>query len=116
MRILEARPGFAKVAMVVRDDMLNGHGACHGGLIFTLADSAFAFSCNSHGGMVVGAAVAVDYLAPARGGDELTAVAEERWRAKRNGIYEVTVTNQRGETLALFRGRSHRVREHVDGD
>jgi acyl-CoA thioesterase len=96
--------------------MLNGHSVCHGGLIFTLADSTFAFSCNSHGGTVVGAAVSVDFLAPARGGDELIAVAEERWRSKRNGIYEVTVTNQQGAIVALFRGRSHRVREHVDTD
>ena len=113
MRILEARPGFAKLSMVVREDMLNGHSACHGGLIFALADSAFAFSCNSHGGTVVGASASMDFLAPARGGDELTAVAVERWRSKRSGIYEVTVVNQHGDTIALFRGRSHQVREHV---
>jgi acyl-CoA thioesterase len=97
--------------MLVREDMLNGHSACHGGLIFSLADSAFAFSCNSHGGAVVAAAASIDFLAPAHGGDELTAVAVERWRSKRNGVYEVTVANQRGETIALFRGRSHQVRE-----
>jgi acyl-CoA thioesterase len=111
MRVVEARPGFAKVAMTVRGDMLNGHASCHGGLIFSLADSAFAFSCNSHGGDTVGASASMDFLAPAREGDELTAVAVERWRAKRTGIYEVTVANQRGETVALFRGRSHQVRE-----
>lgn len=113
MRIVEARPGFAKLSMVVREDMLNGHAVCHGGLIFSLADSAFAFSCNSHGGAVVGASASMDFLAPARGGDELTAVAVERWRSKRSGVYEVTVTNQHGDTIALFRGRSHQVREHV---
>ena len=113
MRILEARPGFAKLSMVVREDMLNGHSVCHGGLIFSLADSAFAFSCNSHGGAVVGASASMDFLAPARGGDELTAVAVERWRSKRSGVYEVTVANQHGDTVALFRGRSHQVREHV---
>lgn len=111
IRLAEIRPGYAKMSMQVRDDMLNGHASCHGGLIFSLADSAFAFSCNSHGGVVVAAAASIDFLAPARGGDELTAVGVERWRSKRNGIYEVTVTNQRGETVALFRGRSHQVRE-----
>lgn len=113
MRILEARPGFARLSMVVREDMLNGHSVCHGGLIFSLADSAFAFSCNSHGGAVVGASASMDFLAPARGGDELTAVAVERWRSKRSGVYEVTVANQHGDTIALFRGRSHQVREHA---
>lgn len=110
IRILETRPGYAKVAMRVREDMLNGHSACHGGFIFSLADSAFAFSCNSHGGAVVAAAAAIDFLAPAQRDDELTAVAVERWRSKRNGVYEVTVANQHGETIALFRGRSHQVR------
>lgn len=112
IRIVEARPGHAKVSMRVREDMLNGHSVCHGGLIFSLADSAFAFACNSHGGAVVAAAASIDFLAPAHGGDELTAVASERWRSKRNGVYEVTVVNQRGDTIALFRGRSHQIREH----
>ena len=111
IRVVEVRPGYAKATMLVRDDMRNGHASCHGGLIFSLADSAFAFSCNSHGGVVVAAAAAIDFLAPAQGGDELTAVGIERWRSKRSGVYEVTVTNQRGETIALFRGRSHQVRE-----
>jgi len=115
IRIVEVRPGFAQATMTVRENMLNGHSACHGGFIFTLADSAFAFSCNSHGGVVVAAAAAIDFLAPAQGGDELTAIGVERWRSKRSGVYEVTVTNQRGETIALFRGRSHQVREHVAG-
>ena len=111
MRLVEIRPGYAKLTMLVRDDMLNGHASCHGGPIFSLADSAFAFSCNSYGGVVVAAAASIDFLAPAQGGDELTAIGVERWRSKRNGVYEVTVTNQRGETVALFRGRSHQVRE-----
>lgn len=111
MRIVEVRPGYAKLAMPVCEDMLNGHASCHGGFIFSLADSAFAFSCNSHGGVVVAAAASIDFLAPAQGGDELTATAVERWRSKRSGVYEVTVANQRGETIALFRGRSHQIRE-----
>ena len=111
IRVVEIGPGYAKATMRVREDMLNGQSACHGGLIFSLADSAFAFSCNSHGGTVVAAAASIDFLAPAQSGDELTAVAVERWRSRRNGVYEVTVANQRGDTIALFRGRSHQVRE-----
>jgi acyl-CoA thioesterase len=89
--------------------MTNGHGICHGGLVFALADSAFAFACNSHGANTVAAGAAIEFLRPAREGDLLTAVATERWRAGRSGIYEIEVTNQDGETVALFRGRSHQV-------
>lgn len=111
IRIVEVRPGYARATMTVREDMLNGHSACHGGMIFSLADTTFAYSCNSHGGTVVAAAASIDFLAPGKAGDELTAEAVERWRSKRSGVYEVTVVNQRGETIALFRGRSHQVRE-----
>lgn len=111
IRIVEVRPGYARAAMRVREDMLNGHCVCHGGMIFSLADTTFAYSCNSHGGAFVAAAASIDFLAPGQAGDELTAEAVERWRSKRNGVYEVTVVNQRGETVALFRGRSHQVRE-----
>ena len=109
MRLLEVRPGHARVVMRVRADMVNGHARCHGGLIFALADSAFAFSCNSHNESTVAAAASIDFLASASAGDELSAVATELWRSQRNGIYEVTVTNQRGERIALFRGRSYRI-------
>jgi len=109
MRLLEVRPGHARVVMRVRADMVNGHARCHGGLIFALADSAFAFSCNSHNESTVAAAASIDFLASASAGDELSAVATELWRSRRNGIYEVTVTNQRGERIALFRGRSYRI-------
>ncbi len=109
MRLVEVRPGYARVLMRVRPDMMNGHAVCHGGLIFTLADSAFAFSCNSHNDNTVAAAASIDFLASALAGDELAAVATELWRTRRNGIYEVTVTNQRGERIALFRGRSYRI-------
>jgi acyl-CoA thioesterase len=95
--------------MRVRADMVNGHRICHGGLIFTLADSAFAFACNSYGDNVVAAAGAIDFLAPAREGDELTATARELWRSKRSGLYEIDVTNQHGERIALVRGRSQRI-------
>ena len=109
MRLVEVRPGYARVVMRVRADMVNGHATCHGGLIFALADSAFAFSCNSHNESTVAAAASIDFLASASAGDELSAVATELWRSQRNGIYEVTVTNQRGERIALFRGRSYRI-------
>jgi acyl-CoA thioesterase len=102
-------PGEARVAMRVRADMVNGHGICHGGLIFALADSAFAFACNSHGDNTVAAGAAIEFLAPGRLGDLLIAIAGERWRAGRSGIYEIEIRNQRGECIALFRGRSHQI-------
>ncbi|MGQ0383945.1 MAG: hydroxyphenylacetyl-CoA thioesterase PaaI [Gammaproteobacteria bacterium] len=109
MAIESAGPGTARVRMRVRPDMTNGHGICHGGLVFALADSAFAFACNSHGDNTVAAGAAIEFLRPAREGDVLTAVATERWRAGRSGIYEIEVRNQGGEAVALFRGRSHQV-------
>ncbi len=95
--------------MRIRTDMVNGHGICHGGLIFALADSAFAFACNSHGDNTVAAGAAIEFLRPAREGDELRAVAFERWRGGRSGIYEIEVQNQKGEAVALFRGRSQQI-------
>lgn len=109
IRLEEVRPGYARMTMQVRADMLNGHHICHGGMVFTLADTAFAYSCNSHNDNTVAAAASIDFLAAAREGDELTAVATELWRSRRNGIYEITVTNQRNERIALFRGRSYRI-------
>jgi acyl-CoA thioesterase len=109
MSITAVRPGFAQVTMPVRADMLNGHGVCHGGLVFALGDSAFAFACNSYNEATVAAAASIDFLAPARAGDQLTAEARELWRTKRNGLYEIVVFNQHGERIALFRGRSYRI-------
>jgi acyl-CoA thioesterase len=109
MRLAAVRPGCARVVMTVRADMLNGHQVCHGGIVFALADSAFAFACNSHNDNTLAAAAAIDFLAAAAEGDELTAEAAELWRTGRNGIYEITVVNQRGERVALFRGRSYRI-------
>ena len=109
MRLMSVRPGSARVVMTVRADMLNGHQVCHGGILFALADSAFAFACNSYNDSTVAAAAAIDFLAAAREGDELTAEAVELWRTGRNGIYEITLVNQRGERVALFRGRSYRI-------
>jgi acyl-CoA thioesterase len=109
IRVVGVKPGHARLAMTVRPDMVNGHRICHGGLIFTLADSAFAASCNSYGESTVAAAASIDFLAPAFEGDELSAEANELWRSGRSGLYEITVTNQSGERIALFRGRSHRI-------
>ena len=113
MRILEATPGCACVAMRVREDMVNGHDICHGGLIFTLADSAFAFACNTYNTVTVAASGAIEFLAPARLGDDLVATAREQSRSRRTGVYDVTVCNQGGERVALFRGRSHQRDGHV---
>jgi acyl-CoA thioesterase len=87
--------------------MLNGHAICHGGFVFTLADSAFAFACNSHNQSSVAAGATIDFLAPAREGDELIAEAVELWRSRRSGIYEIIVTTDKGQRIALFRGRAH---------
>jgi acyl-CoA thioesterase len=109
MRLVEIRPGYARMTMPVRGDMLNGHQTCHGGYIFMLADSAFAFACNSHNHNTVGAGCSIDYLAPGREGDLLTAEATEQALAGKTGVYDIKVSNQEGRTIALFRGKSHRV-------
>ncbi len=108
-KIEEVGPGRARLSMTVRADMVNGHEICHGGLIFSLADSAFAFACNSHDVTTVAAQCQISFLAPARLGDRLTAEAIERHRRARSGIYDVTVTNQDGETIAMLRGWSRSI-------
>ncbi|HVJ72991.1 MAG TPA: hydroxyphenylacetyl-CoA thioesterase PaaI [Casimicrobiaceae bacterium] len=113
MRVAAIAPGRAQVTMTVRGDMLNGHAICHGGFIFTLADSAFAYACNSYNLVTVASGCAIDFLAPAREGDVLTARAAERSAAGRTGVYDIDVVNQRGETIALFRGKSYRIKGHV---
>jgi acyl-CoA thioesterase len=109
MKLDTIRPGYARMSMRVRADMLNGHQTCHGGYIFMLADSAFAFACNSHNFNTVGAGCTIDYLAPGREGDLLIAEAAEQALAGKTGVYDVTVKNEEGRTIALFRGKSHRV-------
>jgi len=104
-------PGSATLTMTVRADMLNSLKLCHGGLITTLADSAFAYACNSYNQMTVASSLAVDLVASGREGDILTAVAQEITLAGRTGVYDVAVTNQRGERIALMRGRSYRMKE-----
>ena len=109
MQILGVKPGYALVSMPVLGDMLNGHHTCHGGYLFTLADSAFAYACNSHNQNTVASACHIDFLAPAREGDLLEAEAVERSLAGRTGVYDVTVRVRGGKTIALFRGKSYRV-------
>ncbi len=100
-------PGSATTTMTVRDDMLNGHDICHGGLIATLADTAFAYACNSYDEITVASGFVVDLMAPGRVGDCLSATAVEIAKGGRTGLYDITVTNQRDERLAVFRGRSY---------
>jgi acyl-CoA thioesterase len=113
MTLDEIRPGYARMRMRVREDMLNGHGTCHGGYIFMLADSAFAFACNSHNFNTVGAGCTIDYLAPGRAGDMLVAEAVEQALSGKTGVYDVVVMDEDGRKVALFRGKSHRVAGHV---
>ena len=107
MNVLAIGPGRATVTMTVRADMLNGHAICHGGFISTLADSAFAFACNSYDELTVASGFAIDFLAPARKDDLLTARCVEVSKAGRTGVYDTDVLNQREERVAIFRGRSY---------
>jgi acyl-CoA thioesterase len=109
MELVELGPGHARVSMVVRPDMVNGHDLCHGGLIASLADSAFALACNSHGPVTVAAGFTIDLLVPGRLGQTLYAEAREVSRRGRSGLYDVTVRADdpgTGEVVAEFRGRS----------
>src|SRR5262249_47040450 len=99
MRIASVGPGHAELTMKVRADMLNGHDICHGGFIFALADSAFAYACNSYNLTTVASGCAIDYMAPAREGDMITAYARERSVSGRTGVYDIEVKNQHGETI-----------------
>ncbi len=110
MQVLAIGPGSATLVMTVRDDMLNGHDICHGGLVTTLADSAFAFACNAYNEVTVAAGFDVNLLAAAKLGDVLTATAAEVSKAGRTGVYDIAVRNQRGEAVAAFRGRSYTVK------
>jgi acyl-CoA thioesterase len=109
MDLISCEPGRARMRMVVQDKHLNGHQTCHGGFIFTLADSTFAFACNSHNHNAVAAACSIEFLKPAHLGDELRTEGVEQVLSGRHGIYDVKVTNQRGETVALFRGKSAQI-------
>jgi acyl-CoA thioesterase len=106
-------PGFARCRMAVRDDMVNGHDLCHGGLTFTLADTAFAYACNACNRVTVALGAQISFVAPARLGDVLHATAREQNRAGRTGVYDVEVARADGATVALFRGQSYEMRGEV---
>ena len=109
MELLDYGPGRARLRMRVAATMIQGHNTCHGGYVFTLADSAFAAACNSHSYPAVASGCSIEYLRPVLLDDQLTATAHEDALAGRSGIYSVTVSNQRDEVVALFRGRSRQV-------
>jgi acyl-CoA thioesterase len=113
MELLACEPGRARMRMEVRAPMLNGHQICHGGLIFTLADSTFAFACNSHNKVTVAAGCSIEFLKPAHLDDVLTCEGVEQLLQGRHGIYDMKVSNQRGEVVAMFRGKSASIQGHV---
>lgn len=113
LELVSIAPGAAVMRMRVREDMVNGHLLCHGGFIFTLADSAFAYACNSYNFNTVASACNIDFLAPARIDDVLEASATERFVSGKTGIYDVTVRIVDGSQVALFRGKSHRIKGEV---
>ena len=109
--ISDVGPGFAVATMTVTDVMVNGHGICHGGYVFTLADTAFAFACNTYDERTVAAGGEITYLEPVRAGTDLAATATERARRGRSGLYDVTVRTASGITVAEFRGHSRSLGE-----
>lgn len=110
LRVSHISPGSAHIEMLVRDDMLNGFDICHGGFITLLADSAFAFACNSYNELTVASSLTVDFIVPVRAADVLTARAAEVSLSGRTGVYDVEVSNQHGVRVAVFRGRSYRMK------
>lgn len=113
MELVACEPGRAVMRMAVREPMLNGHKICHGGLIFTLADSTFAFACNSHNKVTVAAGGSIEFLKPAHLGDMLTCEGVEQVLQGRHGVYDMKVTNQRGEVVAVLRGKSTSIQGSV---
>ena len=113
MELIACEPGRAVMRMTVREPMLNGHLICHGGLIFTLADSTFAFACNSHNHAAVAAGCSIEFLRPVQLGDVLTCEGVERVLQGRHGVYDMTVSNHAGEVVAMFRGKSARIKALV---
>lgn len=113
LQVDEVGPGYCRLHLVVRPDMLNGFGALHGGVTFAAADSAFAFACNSHGRQSVGLTVTIDYLEAGRMGDVLTVEASEVSLKHKVGVYQVRVTNQHGTALALFKGTAYRTSHEI---
>lgn len=106
VEVLEARPGFARCALTIAERHTNPHGVCHGGVLFTFADSAFGYACNAYNQVTLAQGADIDFVRPGRVGERLVAVAEERVRAGRSGVYDVTVATEAGEIVAILRGRS----------
>ena len=113
LEIITTLPGKATINMQVTQNMANGHGICHGGMIFTLCDTTFAHACNNTNHKTVASGCSIDYLAPAKVGDVLTANAKERSRSGRTGVYDVDVQNQDGMLLAVFRGKSYQIKGNL---
>jgi acyl-CoA thioesterase len=113
LQVQEVRRGFAKLALTVRPEMLNGHQICHGGYMFILADTALAHASNSYNQVAVAATASIEFLRPVHLDDTLTGIAEEQVLQGRNGIYDVRVTNQRDELVALFRGKTRLIRGKI---
>ena len=113
IKIVRVQPGASLLTMTVRSDMVNGHHICHGGMIFSLADTAFAYACNSYNKNTVASACHIDFLAPAKEGETLEAEAVEQSAAGRTGVYDITVRNNHGKTIALLRGKSYRINGEV---
>ena len=113
MKLLKVGPGLASMQMAIREDMANVHDTCHGGLIFTLADSPFAYACNSHNRNAVAVTCLIEYMRPAYVGDVLTATGREQGLEGRNGVYDIRVENQKDELVALFRGKSTQIKGEV---
>ncbi len=105
--------GYACLKMNVRAEMLNGHNICHGGFLFALADTAFAYPCNSYNKVTVAQNCEIDFVQAGKEGDELVAIAEERRRSGKTGLYDITVSRLDGEVLAFFRGRSYQIKGEV---
>lgn len=114
--IVEMDDGYAVLTMTVAPQMLNGHQTCHGGQLFSLADTAFAYACNSQGLAAVASACTIDFLRPGFEGDRLTATARVKHQGKQTGVYDIEITNQQQKTVALFRGKSHRIGGTVTGE
>ena len=113
VKVISLAPGEASVRMTVTHEMTNSHLNCHGGMIYTLADVGFAYACNNTNKMTVASGCSIEYMAPAAIGDTLTASVCERTRSGRTGVYDADITNQRGELVAVFRGKSYQIRGQV---
>lgn len=116
MQIETVEAGMTTVSMTVGPQMLNGHQTCHGGQLFSLADTAFAYACNSQGMAAVASSCSIDFIRPAQAGERLTAHAQVCHQGKTTGLYDVEVINQQGKTVAWFRGRAHRLGHPVLAD